>query len=60
MKTDKWNLIFSGIFGNVRLDIRMQILFAGMVNHGSAIINRNSKDEEKKMEGVPYDEQSQT
>lgn len=49
MKTDKGNSIFSGIFGDIRLDIRMQILFASMVNHGSAIINRNSKNKKEKM-----------
>lgn len=49
MKTDKENSIFNGIFGDVRLDTRMQILFASIVNHGSAIINRNSRNKKEKM-----------
>ena len=48
MEKDKENSIFSGIFGDRRLDNRMEILLESMVNHGSAIINRNSKDKKEK------------
>lgn len=49
MKLDKENSIFCGIFGDSRLDTRMQILLESMVKNGSAVINRNSNDKKEKI-----------
>lgn len=49
MKTDKENSIFNGIFGDARLDNRMGMLMESIINHGSAIINRNSKNKKEKI-----------
>lgn len=48
MELDKENSIFDGIFGDKRLDNRMQVVYRNIVSTGSSIINRNSSNKTEK------------